>query len=185
MNLAEAKRTTMKFRALFTTVFLVAAASVGNAQATIAVRADSRLWIEGASNVSRWRCKATTVDAVIHVDSAFRDLADLTRHVRNVTVSVPVAALTCGHAPMDRSLRAALKPEDGAAAENIVATLDALAGDETERIPYRSRSTPQSPTVDSRRMESCRFSCQTTESSRRLACSGRSAAPTASSSSSR
>lgn len=118
----------MKYRALWILSLLGLAVSTADAQATtrVAVRVDSRLWIEGASNVSRWSCKARTLDASIYVDSGAVDVADIARHLRSITVSVPVAALTCGHAPMDRSLRAALKAEDGIASDNIVATLDAV-----------------------------------------------------------
>jgi len=123
----------MRHGALLIAVLLGAWPAAVSSQATrpIALSVDSRLWIEGASNLSQWSCKARTVDATIYVDSGFRDLAELGRHVRRVIVSVPVAALTCGHAPMDKSLRAALKAEDGTATENIVATLNAVRRDDS------------------------------------------------------
>src|SRR5689334_1300987 len=120
----------MRQRALLTVVLLGTLASVASSQTTrIAVSVDSRLWIEGASNLSRWSCKAKTLDAAIDVDSGVRDFAELARHLRGVTVSVPITALTCGHAPMDKSLRTALKAEDGSG--NIVATLDAVTREDS------------------------------------------------------
>src|SRR5689334_10723743 len=131
----------MRYRALWIVTLLGLWAATAAAQATTPLvgRVDSRLWIEGASNVSRWSCRAKTLDATIFVDSGFSELADLARHLRNVTVNVPVAALTCGHAPMDRSLRAALKAAPGT--DNIVATLDAVAGDESSRSTLHTTGT--------------------------------------------
>lgn len=121
----------MRYRALWVVTLLGIFAAAAEAQPTkpIVVRVDSKLWIEGASNVSRWSCRAKTLDATLFVDSGFSELADLARHLRTVTVNVPVAALTCGHAPMDRSLRAALKAAPGT--DDIVAKLDAVARDDS------------------------------------------------------
>ena len=124
----------MWYRTLLGLALLATVASTGSSQETatrVAGRVESRLWIEGSSNLSRWSCKATSVDAAIYVDSNAADFATLVRHVRSVTVRVPVAALTCGHAPMDRSLRAALNADDAPASANIVATLDAITGDDS------------------------------------------------------
>lgn len=123
----------MWHRALLTVVLLGISASSASSQdpTRVAVGIEGKVWIEGASNLSRWSCKATTVDAAIYVDSGSRELPELARHLRSVTVSVPVAGLSCGHAPMDKSLRAALKTKDGSTAENIVATLEAIARDDS------------------------------------------------------
>ena len=123
----------MWYRALLIAGLLGGAAVTASAQGTtrMSVGLDSRLWIEGASNLSRWSCKARTLDAAIYVDSGSRDLPDIQHHLRKVTVTVPVAALTCGHAPMDKSLRTALKAGKGAATEDIVATLDVLGSDDS------------------------------------------------------
>jgi hypothetical protein len=123
----------MWYRALLVGGLLGVAAPAAGSQGTtrIGVSVDSRLWIEGASNLNHWSCRARTLDAAVYVDSGARELGDIERHLRKVTVTVPVAALTCGHAPMDKSLRAALKADEGPATENIVATLDVLAGDDS------------------------------------------------------
>ena len=43
-------------------------ASVPVTPLRLSVRPDSRLWLEGSSNVRDWRCDATTLDAAIDVD---------------------------------------------------------------------------------------------------------------------
>src|SRR5512141_1927069 len=65
----------------------------------VPVRNDSRLWLEGTSNVRDWTCKATEMDAAIHVDAEdASEPAGLTaKAVRGVSVKVPVRMLKCGH----------------------------------------------------------------------------------------
>src|SRR5690242_13054170 len=75
----------------------------------LAVGQDSRLWIEGTSNVSAWSCKATNLDAEIEVELGFREAADFPRFLKSVQVKVPVAELKCGHDQMDKNLRKALR----------------------------------------------------------------------------
>lgn len=50
----------------------------------IPVRSDSRLWLEGSSNIRDWTCKATTMEASIDVDEA--GSAVHTRAIRGVFV---------------------------------------------------------------------------------------------------
>lgn len=133
----------MWYRALLIAGLLGRAALTAGSQGMtrIGVGLDSRLWIEGASNLSGWSCRAKSLDAAIYVDSGARDLPDIERHLRKVTVTVPVAALTCGHAPMDKSVRTALKAGEGTATENIVATLDVLgSGDSASHTVHTAGS---------------------------------------------
>jgi polyisoprenoid-binding protein YceI len=123
-------------RALSILSFLALPGAVAAAQSTarLAVGADSRLWIEGASNVSRWNCKATTLDAAIEVDSGFKDVNDLPTYLRSVRVKVPVAALRCGHDQMDKSLRKALRADEASAGGDIVASFEAVKEDTTPGV---------------------------------------------------
>jgi polyisoprenoid-binding protein YceI len=80
----------------------------------IAVRSDSRLWLEGTSNVRDWTCRATSLDATIEVNNA-----DTTGHmpsevVKGVTVKVPVRMLKCGDRHMEAHMYTALKSSDAA-----------------------------------------------------------------------
>lgn len=94
--------------------------------AELAVGDDSRVWIEGTSNITSWSCSATAVDATIAVESTFKEDPDFPRYLRRVQVRVPVSALKCGHAQMEKSLRRALKADDTARPTYITATFDAV-----------------------------------------------------------
>ena len=70
----------------------------------LTVREDSKLWIEGSSNLKAWSCKATSLEADISVDSSWdRAISenDVSKLVRRVDVKVPVRALKCGNGKME------------------------------------------------------------------------------------
>lgn len=94
--------------------------------AELAVGDDSQVWIEGTTNINSWSCSATAVDATIAVQVAFKEDPDFPRYLKSVQVRVPVSALKCGHAPMERSLRHALKADDAVGARFITATFEAV-----------------------------------------------------------
>jgi len=78
----------------------------------LAVRADSRLWLEGSSNVKDWTCKATVMEALIAVDASSidsRDDAVVAKSLRGVDVIVPVRMLKCGDRHMEANMYQALK----------------------------------------------------------------------------
>jgi polyisoprenoid-binding protein YceI len=128
-------------RALLT-IALLASASIAESQTTrLVVGGDSKLWIEGASNVNSWICRATTIDATIDVDSAFANSSELPGHLRSVTVKVPVAALSCGRAQMERSLRSALKVEESPSNAFVLATLHIVGTDERDGKTLRAAGT--------------------------------------------
>ncbi|HEX2721405.1 MAG TPA: hypothetical protein VHM24_00705, partial [Gemmatimonadaceae bacterium] len=85
-------------------------APVAAALTRIPVRADSRLWLEGSSNVRDWTCKATAMDASIEIDPAKARAATLDASaVRGVKVKVPVRMLKCGDRHMEAHMYTALK----------------------------------------------------------------------------
>jgi len=51
---------------------IASSASVAGAQGTarVAVAPESKLWIEGTSNLHGWSCKATTLEAAVELDAA-------------------------------------------------------------------------------------------------------------------
>ena len=82
----------------------------------ISVRSDSRLWLEGSSNVRDWTCRATAMEATIDVSN---DGASGQPHVRpdvvkGVSVKVPVRMLKCGDRHMEAEMYKALKSPDTA-----------------------------------------------------------------------
>ena len=117
----------------------------------LTVRPDSRLWLEGSSNVRDWQCEATTLDASIDIDDIREHGTPHTAvHVRRVEVSVPTHALTCGGGQMDRIMYKALHVNDNPECRQIVGHFEVVssneAGDEsfvmqgTLRIAGRERS---------------------------------------------
>jgi polyisoprenoid-binding protein YceI len=107
---------------------LGALAATGAAQtARVPVSADSKLWIEGTSNLHRWSCTAEKFDAAIELDAAaVAELATAAPKVlKRVEVKVPVRALKCGHGGMDDNLYKALNADQTPEISYILATFDA------------------------------------------------------------
>jgi polyisoprenoid-binding protein YceI len=92
-------------------------AAIPTASTRVPVRTDSRLWLEGSSNVRDWTCRATSMDATIEVDAQWSS-------VRAVRVSVPVRSLKCGDRHMEDHMYAALKAAKSAAPTYITAEFE-------------------------------------------------------------
>lgn len=107
---------------------LVAIAGSSQAQSVrLAVGPESKLWVEGGSNLHGWSCKASAIDAAIDVDEAFLKSTTITPTLlKKVTVKVPVRSLKCGHGGMDNNLYKALKADDSPEISYILATFDVV-----------------------------------------------------------
>jgi polyisoprenoid-binding protein YceI len=92
----------------------------------LSVRSDSKLWLEGSSNVRDWRCEATTLDASVDFDDYRVPVSDRVAlsHLRHVQVRVPTHALTCGRGQMDRIMYKALHADDEPDCRQIVGRFD-------------------------------------------------------------
>jgi polyisoprenoid-binding protein YceI len=111
------------------TALLTIAGSASAQSIRLAVNADSKLWIEGGSNLHGWSCKASSIDATIDVDEAFLKSASPTL-LKKVQVKVPVRNLKCGHGGMDNNLYKALKADDAPDISYILGSFDVVpAGD--------------------------------------------------------
>ena len=93
----------------------------------LAVRADSRLWLEGSSNVRDWRCDATTLDASVDVDDAMHSAASTATRIRGVQVRVPARALTCGRSQMDHIMYKALHVDDAPECRQIIGRFEVVS----------------------------------------------------------
>ncbi len=99
------------------------------------VRADSRLWLEGSSNVKDWTCRATEMEALIAIDASSADSHDnaaIAKSLRGVDVIVPVRMLKCGDRHMEANLYDALKAPKLPAISYIIADFEltpSLSGD--------------------------------------------------------
>jgi polyisoprenoid-binding protein YceI len=72
----------------------------------LALAPESKVWIEGDSNLHPWSCKATEPEAQIEVDPASAQIAQA------LTLRVKVAGLDCGEGKMNEKLREALHAEE-------------------------------------------------------------------------
>ena len=107
-------------------------ATAARAQDTrVSVGSESKLWIEGTSNLHGWSCKATTLDAAIDLDPALavQVASAPPKALKRVQVKVPVRSLKCGHDAMDNNLYKALKADDTPDISYILATFDAVPGE--------------------------------------------------------
>ena len=94
---------------------LASVATAAGAQDTrVNVGSESKLWIEGTSNLHGWSCKATTLDAAIDLDAALAGQIATAppKALKRVQVKVPVRSLKCGHDAMDNNLYKALKADE-------------------------------------------------------------------------
>src|SRR5687768_12467313 len=71
---------------------------------------ESKLWIEGTSNVRNFTCRAGNLEGNVEATPGTTRLVipALQNSVRAVTVAVPVASLECGNGTMNSHLRKAL-----------------------------------------------------------------------------
>ena len=100
--------------------------SLGVMPLRLNVRPDSRLWLEGSSNVRDWRCEAKSLDASIDLDDNTYDAMGSVERVRGVQVRVPAYALTCGRSQMDDIMYKALRADDEPECRQIVGKFDVV-----------------------------------------------------------
>jgi polyisoprenoid-binding protein YceI len=111
---------------------LASFATVAGAQDTrVSVGSESKLWVEGTSNLHGWSCKATTLDAAIDLDAGLASQITTAppKALKRVEVKVPVKSLKCGHDAMDNNLYKALKANESTDISYILATFEAVPGD--------------------------------------------------------
>ena len=115
----------------------IARAQHGPAVEILHASPGSALTIRGSTTIgARWHCTASSVDARLAIVSpAVTDTA--IPDVRGVAIEVPVAALRCQSAAMDRAMRNALNVEQDSSARTITGRFEIY-----ESIPAASRAHP-------------------------------------------
>jgi polyisoprenoid-binding protein YceI len=110
---------------------VMAGSSVAQQTTRIPVAPDSKLWIEGTSNLHGWSCKATALEAEIDLDAMAAAQLSVAppKALKRVEVKVPVKSLKCGHGGMDDNVYKALKADATPEISYILATFDAVPGD--------------------------------------------------------
>jgi polyisoprenoid-binding protein YceI len=133
-------------RAYVAAVTLLATlATTGAAQETarVAVAPESKLWIEGTSNLHGWSCKAEKLDAAIELDAAAAAQVSVAapKALKKVEVKVPVRSLKCGHGAMDDNLYKALNADGEPNISYILATFEAATGDTKDTFTLKTVGT--------------------------------------------
>lgn len=104
--------------------------TAAGAQTRVSVSPESKVWVEGTSNLHDWSCKATSLEATIEVDPAAAQLATASpKMLKSVRVKVPVKSLKCGHGGMDDNVYKALKADDTPAISYIMANFEVASTD--------------------------------------------------------
>lgn len=121
-----------------TLVLAAASLAIGNAvaaQSRDTVRVEggqgSQVWIEGSSNVTDWRCRATAFDARVELQPASERIDDFAAALRTINVTVAVRDLKCGNRKMDHDLYAALRANDPANPAYILGRFDVITDSTT------------------------------------------------------
>ena len=92
---------------------------------------DSKIMIEGTSNLHGWACRTANVNAVVELDAAAAAQLNVAppRALKRVDVKVPVKSLKCGHGAMDNNLYKALNADKTPEISYIMASFEAVPGD--------------------------------------------------------
>ncbi|HEV8235272.1 MAG TPA: YceI family protein [Gemmatimonadaceae bacterium] len=121
------------------TALLTVAGSLHAQSVRLAVGPESKLWIEGGSNLHDWSCKASSIDAAIEVDESFvKTTTVASTSLKKVQVKVPVRNLKCGNGKMDNNLYKALKADDAPEISYILATFDVVPGTEKDSFTVKA-----------------------------------------------
>jgi polyisoprenoid-binding protein YceI len=123
--------------------FAVASAAPAQETVRIPVSTDSKLWIDGTSNLHGWSCKAEKFEAVIELDAAAAAqlAAAPPKALKRVEVKVPVKALKCGHGAMDNNLYKALNADQAPEVSYILATFEAAPGEAKDTFTLQTQGT--------------------------------------------
>jgi len=125
------------------TVALLAIGTAAAAQGTtrVPVAPDSRLWIDGTSNLHGWTCKAEKLDAAVELDKDVALAVAAPKALKRVEVKVPVKSLKCGHGGMDNNLYKALNADATPEISYIMATFEVVPGEAKDSFTFKTVGT--------------------------------------------
>ena len=124
---------------------IIVAATTATAQETarVVVAPESKLWIEGTSNLHGWSCKAEQLDAAVELDKAIASQLKTAppKALKRVEVKVPVKSLKCGHGAMDNNLYKALNADASPDVTYILTTFDAVPDETNDTFSLKTVGT--------------------------------------------
>jgi hypothetical protein len=122
------RETTMTRIHLFAITAALTAFTAGQSvgQTKMTMRPDSKVTLDGSSNVHDWSCKSSTFQATIELDSTYetRPMTELPRLITKVVVNIPVKSLKCGKNKMDENMYKALKADEFTEIRYVLATYE-------------------------------------------------------------
>jgi polyisoprenoid-binding protein YceI len=129
--------------ATFALMARVAAPASAQETTRVAVSPESKLWVEGTSNLHGWSCKAEKLDASVDVDAAAAAQLSTAapKTLKRVVVKVPVKSLKCGHGGMDDNLYKALNADASPEITYIMASFEAATGDAKDAFTLHTLGT--------------------------------------------
>lgn len=103
-------------------------------------RADSRLTIEGGSNVHEWACSTSQIDASVSIDPAYATAptSAIGSLLKAVEVKVPVRTIKCGKGAMDKNLYKALKADKSTTISYIMGSFTVAPGATAESFTVKA-----------------------------------------------
>jgi polyisoprenoid-binding protein YceI len=124
------------------TIF-AASSVIAQETARVTVAPESKLWIEGTSNLHGWSCKAEKLEAAVELDrtAAAQLHAAPPKALKRVEVKVPVKSLKCGHGTMDNNLYKALSADATPDVTYILATFEAVPGETNDTFALKTVGT--------------------------------------------
>jgi polyisoprenoid-binding protein YceI len=131
----------LSYRLYAIALFAFATTAAAQESARVPVAPESKLWIEGTSNLHGWSCKAEQLDAVIELDKAGPTPVVLVspRALKRVDVKVPVKSLKCGHGGMDDNLYKALNADASPEISYIMATFEVVPGEAKDTFTLKTQ----------------------------------------------
>jgi polyisoprenoid-binding protein YceI len=96
----------------------------------MSVRPESKVMLEGGSNLHGWACRSTNFTATIELDNAFQTepLTNVAKPITRVGVAIPVKSLDCGHNKMNDNMYKALKAAEYPEIKYVLSTYTMTPG---------------------------------------------------------
>lgn len=118
-------------------IALVATTAAAQETTRITASPESKLWIDGTSNLHAWSCKATQLDAALDVAGT----SALPGALKRVEVKVPVRSLKCNRGGMDNNVYKALKADAAPNVTYSLATFEVLPGETADSFTLKTIGT--------------------------------------------
>ena len=95
---------------------------------------ESKLWLEGTSNVKNFKCTSTALQATVDASAdAVRAVLTGTKAVNSVQLVVPIKTLDCSNGTMNGHMQEALKAKEHAEISFKLVSYELAKGDSVEK----------------------------------------------------